>query len=44
MVSLRAGAEAASGAEGELEETAFAAELLVETHMCPAIAGRMIDS
>jgi len=44
MASLRAGAEVASGAEGELAETAFAAELLVEMHTCSAIvAGRMID-
>jgi len=40
-----AGAEAASGAGGELAETAFADELLVEMHTCSAtVAGRMIDS
>jgi len=35
-----AGAEEASGAEGELAETSFAAELLVEMHTCsPTVAG-----
>ena len=44
MAAWRAGAEVASGAEGELAETALSSEMLVEMHTCSAtVAGRMID-